>query len=294
MKDNQFGKEITRLRKLLNLTQKELCESICTQPTISMIEKGEIIPGVEILVALSSKLKVQTTYLIDILITDDYAYTRKFIYEIEELTLEQKFDTVYKVTRIELEKSPEDPWFQIFIKWQYYLSAYHVKKMELNEAIASIKTLLTTVPSKILNVNYLIDRIHNTIAFLYATKGDHTNALFYYNKININSTLPDSPRLDPKIYHLRVIYNKTKTLYDMRNYTEAILVCKNGIDKSIEHENMSLIGNFYYYLGQCYEQQNIEIEQVKICYKNALFFFKLLNRHLYTQIIQTEKSYFLT
>lgn len=294
MKDNQFGQEITRLRKRLNLTQKELCESICTQPTISMIEKGEIIPGVEILDALSSKLKVPTTYLIDLLITDDYAYTRNLMYEIEDLTLKQKFNTVYEITCHELEKYPEDPWVQLFLNWQFYLSAYHVKKLSINEAIVNIKTLLTTVPSKILNVNHLIDRINNTIANLYSTKGDFNSALYYYNKININSIFPDSSRLDPTIYHIRVIYNKTKTLYDMGNYQEAILSCKKGIAISIERENMSLLGNFYYYLGQCYEQQNFEIEQVKNCYKNALFFFKLLNRHLYIQIIQTEKLNFLT
>lgn len=295
MNNNQLGKELTRLRKLANLTQKELCDNICTQPTISKIEKGEIIPGIEILDALSIKLQVPTTYLIDILLTNDHTYTHKLMNEIEELTLNQKFETVYKIILNELEKTPTDPWFQAFLKWQYYLSSYHLKKTDFVEVIENLKAILSSTPKKTLNSNSLKDRILNTIGVLYASKGEHKTALFYYNKIiSINkNSLSDSPRLDPKINQLRVIYNKTKTLYDMKRYEDAILSCKDGINRSIELENMSLIGNFYYYLAQCYEQQNAGKEQISTCYKRAQFFFELLNRELYIEIIKTGKFKFL-
>lgn len=36
-----LGEEIVNIRKMKKLTQKKLCSGICSQGTISLIEKGE-------------------------------------------------------------------------------------------------------------------------------------------------------------------------------------------------------------------------------------------------------------
>lgn len=144
----------------------------------------------------------------------------------------------------------------------------------------------------ILDRDYLRFKIYNTIAFLYAIKEDYTNSLFFYNKINFKIFPTYAPRLNQNIYQLRIIYNKSKTLYDMKNYEEAIKNCKEGINKSIQYENMSIIGNFFYYLGLCYEKKNMKKEQITPFYKKALFFFDLLNRDIYLNILKKEKQNF--
>ncbi|MFJ7732072.1 helix-turn-helix domain-containing protein [Lysinibacillus sp. NPDC097231] len=290
---NNLGKEITNLRKTLHLTQEQLSNEICTQPTISMIERGEIIPGLDLLIAISLKLKKPITYFTDILLTDNYNYINKLVYDIEELTIKQQFNIVNEIVNRELDKDPQDSWFRIFLKWQFYLSSYHLNKVSLDDALFKIKELVSNTPDTIINKSFLKDRIYNTIAFLYAIRGDYNDSLFYYNKIDLNSNEFYSPRLNQDIYQLRILYNKTKTLYDMNKYEEAIQSCEQGIVKSIKLENMSIIGNFYYYLGQCYEKKNVDKENIANCYTKALFFFELLNRDIYTKILKMEKKNFL-
>lgn len=295
MNSQVLGKEIIRLRKELSLTQKQLCEGICTQPTISMIEKGDIIPRIDILILISTKLNKSFSYFIDLLLINNYEYIYRFISDIEEFTLERKFDYVYKIVKNELENfsNNQDEWFNVFLYWQYYLSSYHLNKISLEQAILDIKTLYFNASSLILSKKFLGARILNTIAFLYALNKEYKEALFYFNKIDLYKSQEKSIRLTEDVYYLRILYNKTKTLYEMRNYEEAIISCKQGINKSVLLENMSEIGNFYYYLGQCYEKRGFEKREISEAYKKALFFFKILDRKLYYDILIKEKQQFL-
>lgn len=296
MNNNILGKEIIKLRKELSLTQKQLCEGICTQPTISMIENGEIIPGLDILISISEKLKRPISYFINLLLIHNYEYIHKFVNDIEELTINREFNYVYKIVKKELENGSheQNKWFEIFLYWQYYLSSFHLSKISLEEAIIKIKDLYINAPNIVLNRNFLSARILNTLAFLYALKKDYQKSLFYFNKITNHSYQSQSARFNEEIYHLRILYNKTKTLYDMGNYSEAVISCKHGIKKSISLENMSEIGNFYYYLGQCYEKQNAKKETISIQYQKALFFFEILNREGYIKVLKTDKAIYLT
>lgn len=290
--NNQLGKEIIRIRKSEKITQKQLCEGICTQPTISMIEKGEVIPGVDILASIAMKLNVPITYFTEMLLTDDLKYKKQLINELEELTINQQFEKVYRITSLELQNKVIDKWFEAFLKWQYYLSCYYLKKIPIESTISNIKNLIHSIPNHILNKDFLSARIYNTIAFLYATKKEYSVAMFYYNKINLK-IFKESPRLNVNIYQLRILYNKTKTLYDMEKYEDAVNNAKQGIKISIQQENMSIIGNFYYYIGQCYEKLEESPDIIKEVYQKALFFFELLERTLYVDIIKQEKSIFL-
>lgn len=293
MNNNTLGVEIAHIRKSLKLTQLQLSKGICTQPTISMIEKGEIQPGLDILLAISFKLKKSINYFINILLMSNYNYVQTLVVELEDLTAKQRYEKVYSIVSEELYKKPEDFWFQTFLKWQYYLSAYNLGKVDISFALQKLIALVNTTDDLTLNQHFLKDRIHNTIAFLYATKEDYNIALFYYDKIELDKNTTDTPRLSHEIYYLKVMYNKTKTLYDMGNYEKSIELSKDGIKKSVELENMSFIGNFYYYLGQCYEKLNMPKEQIRDCYTSSLFFFQTLNRKLYVEIIKKEKHSYL-
>ncbi|MDT3393066.1 helix-turn-helix domain-containing protein [Latilactobacillus curvatus] len=53
-----IGEIVSFYRKYQNLTQSELAEGICTQGTISLIEKGLRIPSVELVTMISTKLGI--------------------------------------------------------------------------------------------------------------------------------------------------------------------------------------------------------------------------------------------
>lgn len=292
----QLGHAIFSLRKEANLTQKQLCKGICTQPTISMIEKGEILPAIDTIFFISLKLNKPLGYFFNILTTEggDYDYISEIVVYIEELTTNQRYDVVYEVVIKELDNQSLDPWYRHFLKWQYFLSAYKLKKLNFNNTVAGFKGLLVNDYELILNKGFLKEKIYNTLAFLHASIKDFKSALFYYNKIDLSVSPISSPRHKKNIYQLRVFYNKAKTLYEMGEYEHSIKIIRKGIKESKELENMSLIGNFYYFLGLCFESTNESQTKISKCYKKAEFFFELLERNLYLDIIHKKKSRFLT
>lgn len=61
-----FGKRIRSLRRVRDLTQEELAESVgCSTEYVSRIERGLVSPSFEILSALATALKVDVSALFD-------------------------------------------------------------------------------------------------------------------------------------------------------------------------------------------------------------------------------------
>ncbi|MGE7908372.1 helix-turn-helix domain-containing protein [Lysinibacillus xylanilyticus] len=292
---NNLGKEIEKKRKEKKMTQKELSNNICTQPTISMIERGEITPSLEILTKISKKLDLKLEYFTDFLIYKNPAYIRKFTQKIDNLTVNQNYNTALKLIETELNNNTLtdfEPIFKAYLMWVKVLCLYNMGKKDIHKTINEIKNILELIKN-FPNSNFLSIRIYNSIALLYSINKDFNKALFYYNKIDFIQTLEDTSRLNNEVYILRILYNKIKTLYDMGNYNESIDCCNIGIQKSIELENMSSLGNFFYYLGQNYEKMQYPHEDISKCYHNSLFIFGILNRENYISAIKSNKKTFL-
>lgn len=282
-----------RLRKSLKMTQVQLSQDICTQSTISMIEKGEIKPGLDILYLISIKLNKPISYFANLLLDKDYSYKYSIVQEIEEQTTMQNYQLVYSITERELSYKQTDEWFFSVLKWNYYLSSYKTGIITIDTTILELKKLLEDTKNIVLEKDFLKERIYNTLAFLYATKKNFEFAMFYYNKIDINKDFSATPRLNQEIYYLRIIYNKSKTYYDMGDLLCSQELILLGIRKSIKLENMSFLGNFYYYLGLIQERLNAPISEISTSFQNAYYFFKILERTPYIEIIENKKSEYL-
>lgn len=289
MNVQQLGNAIFTIRKSLKLTQKQLSEGICTQPTISMIEKGEILPSLDTIYYLSLRLKKPFTYFLDVLFTNNYNQVHQLVMYFEELTAQHKYDQIYEIVEKQIGE-PIDPWLNHFLQWQLNLSSYKLKKLSYNAVIHNLKELLSPQYSVVLDKDFLRERICNTIAFIYATNKDFKSALLYYNKIDLELVNDTSPKMAKDVYLLRVIYNKSKTFYDMKLYKEAIELLQEGVNRSVKLENMSFLGHYNYYLAKCYEQIDESKDLIQNHYKNAGFFFKLLNNKLYYQIVSDEQK----
>lgn len=290
MNIQELGNRIYNIRKNLKLTQKQLSDGICTQPTISLIEKGEILPSLDTIYYLSLRLKKPFTYFLNVLFINNYSQVHQLVMYFEELTAEHKYEQINEIVVKEIAE-PVDPWLNHFLKWQLNLSSYKLKKTGFNEVIHNLKELLSTKYSVILDKDFLKERICNTIAFIYASNNDYKSALVYYNKINLELFNETSPKLSRDVYILRVIYNKSKTFYDMKSYKEAINLLQKGIKRSVKLENMSFLGHYNYYLAKCYERVEENKDFINTHYRNAAFFFKLLNNSLYYQIVYDEQRH---
>lgn len=288
-----LGNEIAKIRKQRKMTQKKLCKGICSQGTISMIENGDILPGIEIISALAIRLNVPVTYFINLICSEDTHLKYDLIHKIENLMEQLNYQKVYDLSLIEIKDKENYSWFYYYFYWLHYLSGYYIKKYPLDTTLNKFKELYTAAPEAEINKDYLSDRILNSIATLYAIKKDFKSSIFYFNKINL--ALSDKYIMfDPIKIHFKIMYNKVKTLYDMQNYKEAITTANEGIEQSIQVENMSLLGNFYYYLGQCYERLEYPKEDISFMYQRALLYFQTLNRTQYISILKELKNEYLT
>ena len=71
----QIGHKITEHRKRLNLTQKELAETLyVTHQSVSKWEKGKSIPSIEILFEMTKLFEISIDYLLDDSIIEDKDY----------------------------------------------------------------------------------------------------------------------------------------------------------------------------------------------------------------------------
>lgn len=292
---SKLGTFITARRKLLGMTQLELCQDICTQAAISQIESGKVLPSIETLYSISLKLNTPINHFINLLLDDNFEQANKIVSKIEMLTSEHKYAEVFKLTKEELDKlKPNVTWYKIFIEWQYAYSSYQIGKINHEDCLISLKLLLDPKYELIIKNMFLEHRILNTIAVIYASNNNGKLALFYYNKILAKGNEIDKTSLyDPETYLLRVMYNKVKTLYDMDEIDSAIDVIHEGINRAKKHANIAFVGQYYYYLGQCYEKKGCHFSEISQCYKKAEFFFQFLEKEAYIKIIKNLKANYL-
>lgn len=82
------GAQLKIFRRAKGLSQKQLAQGICTQATISLIEKNNKIPGMTILAQLCARLNIS---LNEILIDDNQVLTDVFT-QIDQLMLQKKYE----------------------------------------------------------------------------------------------------------------------------------------------------------------------------------------------------------
>ncbi|RNA70178.1 helix-turn-helix domain-containing protein [Alteribacter keqinensis] len=295
MNNQKLGEEIVKLRKQHFLSQKQLAEGICSQSAISQIERGQIFPGVDTLYNLSAKLHVPIDYFIQLMLEDDMDENEDLIAHVEHLSGEQKFEQMYGLLKGKLDESINCYWMTSYLTWHFHLSAYQTKRVSIEKTIQLLKDLHDEKKTPVQSKGNLRNRILNSIAYLLATNGQYKESLYYYDKIlkNEDRSSAVTSVLTPDIFTIRVMYNKSKTLYDMGASEESLATIEDGIKKSLEKENMSLLGQFYYYRGQCFERLGSDEDEIRECYQKALFIFELLDKKLYSRLLWKYKESYL-
>jgi HTH-type transcriptional regulator, pleiotropic regulator of extracellular virulence genes len=292
----QLGKEIAALRKRKKFSQGQLAEGICTQSAVSQIEKGLVYPKVDTLYYLAAKLDTSFSHFVNLLLEENLSWEEE-VQHLENLIAEQKHKDICSYVQKLREKNGQlEDWIRSFTSWAFSLSQYYCGDISLKRTIQELKQLYRTSGSIVLKNGSLDVRILNSIAFLYAMNKDYSQSLYYYDKIlkGGGSAEEKISGHERTIHQIRVMYNKAKTLYDMKETIQSLQVIEEGIRLSLQNENMSLLGQFFYYKGQCLEHLQMDPEETAECYKKALFLFELLNKKLYSRLVWEHKSRYIT
>jgi HTH-type transcriptional regulator, pleiotropic regulator of extracellular virulence genes len=292
-----LGKEIIRLRKQNSMTQNDLAQDVCTQAALSLIERGQNKPTLETIFFISLKLNKPISYFLQYLLDDNVEYINRTVSFIEKLTFKQRFNDVHQLTKKELRSMENNnrTWFEQYLRWMNVISSYRLKRENYQMTVSLLKDLLKEEYFLINQKGFLHFKILNSLALIHGENDNLTSSLMYYNKALKSEFKEVTPSLlrQPEIYRLRILYNKAKTLYDLKKYQEALDTVNQGIKESKENENISMLGNFYYYQGQCYEKMNGNCANIKEAYRNAEFIYGFLGKDNYLNIVREMKKGYL-
>ncbi|MCR8850517.1 helix-turn-helix transcriptional regulator [Rossellomorea sp. SC111] len=292
-----LGKEIIRLRKQNSMTQNDLAQDVCTQAALSLIERGQTKPTLETIFFISLKLNKPISYFLQYLLDDNVEYINRTVSFIEKLAFKQRFNDVHQLTQKELRSMENNnrTWFEQYLRWMNVISSYRLKRENYQMTVSLLKDLLKEEYFLINQKGFLHFKILNSLALIHGENDNLTSSLMYYNKALKSEFKEVTPSLlrQPEIYRLRILYNKAKTLYDLKKFQEALDTVNQGIKESKENENISMLGNFYYYQGQCYEKMNGNCASIKEAYRNAEFIYGFLGKDNYLNIVREKKKGYL-
>ncbi|MGX1262828.1 transcriptional regulator with XRE-family HTH domain [Rossellomorea marisflavi] len=149
MKLTEIGKKISELRKEMTLTQGELAKGICTQASISLIEKGELDPNATILYQIAKKLGVDVNYFFHIGSTPRLDYISEVEKQLRILRIKHKYTEMMEIVSIE-EKNPlfyNNPAKLQFLYWHKSIFLFEVKK-DHQQAVSVIEKAFELLPDK--------------------------------------------------------------------------------------------------------------------------------------------------
>ena len=287
-----LGLEISKLRAILGMSQKELAKDICTQSTISRIEAGEVYPAIDTLLKIALKLQAPVEYFIEMLFQKNVLESESLIKAIElHLKVHDYKKVVSIINKNKLDK--DNIWLNFYLEHILQIAHFKLSIISSEECIANLKNILNYSNQTTIQFRFLNIKINNTIANIYSEIGNWKKSLYYYNKI-LKEHIHEN-YTDYKVYEtlITVLFNKTKVLYDIQEYDTSLDTANQGIQKSKESSFMFLNGQFLYYKGQCLEKKAAPLEEIKEAYKQALFFFEFQELPFYIQAINQNKKQFL-
>lgn len=276
-----LGDAIYLLRTKLNISQKGLAEGICSQSQISKIESGLISPYVHTLVKIAKRLGVDPNYFINHIIKEHY----EFITYSKKIIRDEVKKKNYKEVKILIRKLENHPAFndieeQQFLQWHkgitmFYLTGDVIQTHLILNAALNMKNSFQFTEQDI--------QIMNSIAITYCEidQWDKAKDTFVHAKERYLKSL----MINDFTILIRIHYNLSKALYNLKGYKEALNEAEAGIQTCLEFESNYLLGELLYQKGLILLKRNRNIE-ARASLNESLSIFSLLNKVKYIEIIK--------
>ncbi|NDI35718.1 helix-turn-helix domain-containing protein [Chengkuizengella sediminis] len=258
-----IGQKIREIRLKMNITQKQMCDGICTQANLSRIENGLCLPSSYIIQQFSERLGIDTSYLL----TNNQELQQDYIDEFYTVIRRHLTSRDYESVLTMVQKEEKNPIFSNIKHQQYFLlykglCIYYLQK-KYNEAVQFIDDALSLRNH---NGFYNEDEIEILItkAMILYDHGDPKASISLYKKII--TIINEKKELNNKLIYNRVYYNYTRVLVDEKEFREGLKICIRGI---------SFCKRFYsmYYLADLYLNKatiHWNLNEKELCRKSLL------------------------
>lgn len=227
------GDIFKQIRRKRGLSQTALAEGICTQATISLMEKQNRIPKMNILTALCSRLDISANEIIE---NDDVSMTATFD-QIGRLLAERQFEDAQTALQMIKVKNLQNE----FDKQRYYylLGMLQVQNHQFDEAIFNFELVLTQFSTASANI-YL--------AMAYEKIGSQSRALRLVERA---MRLIDEKKLTGGQLQWIVVYEYISGLYLALGQPQLSLnAAQRGIEICRQMRSMFLLDRYYLHAGK--------------------------------------------
>lgn len=234
------GEKLKDIRRKRGLSQTALAEGICTQATISLMEKQDRIPKMNILNAICSRLNIDVSELIE---DDDVSMTALFD-QISLMMIHHHFDDARReLSKIKVKKLETE-----FDKQRYYylLGMSQVEGGQVDEAIFNFELILTQFSTMSANIYWALTTVG--MAWAYEKRGNNDRAAkFVQRAVN----LIDKKKMTGGRSQWQVLYDGIAGLYlNLGQYEEAAQMAQRGIELCRKAESLFMLASYYELLGQ--------------------------------------------
>ncbi|MGN1283760.1 MAG: helix-turn-helix domain-containing protein [Candidatus Limosilactobacillus intestinavium] len=234
------GEKLRNVRRKRGLSQTALSVGICTQATISLMEKQNRIPKMNILTAICARLDIEVS---DIVEDDDNSMTIVFD-QIDTAIIRGNYPEAKRLlSKIKVKSLGNE-----FDKQRYYylIGMYQVENNQMDDAIFNFELILTQFSTMSANIYWALTTVG--MAMAYERLGNKARALKFVQRA---VSLIDEKQMTGGQRQWQVIYRNIAELYiELKQWKEAIEVAKRGIQICRDNESFFLLDNYYYLIGQ--------------------------------------------
>ncbi|WP_265459606.1 helix-turn-helix domain-containing protein [Enterococcus sp. HY326] len=263
MGKQQFGHTLKALRKQRGLSQKQVCQDICSQPMLSAIEAGKYLPNSRLLIQLCQRLEIQAEVLV---LDSHYAISENlsFSQKVEELCNSHQYKELqeFLLQPEILEQLTTQAQFQAYY---YYLGCceFHnsqsMLQSEENFKLSLAEVKQAAKPSSLTRLAFA------SLAIISAKRQQHKSTIAYLEQSLLDiKTAPYEANLNI------IFYLDALALFELKDYPAAAAMIEEGVAFITSHDSHFMLANLFYLLALTAEKSAESSQLESASNKSAL------------------------
>ena len=236
------GDVLKQIRRKRGLSQTALAEGICTQATISLMEKQNRLPKMDILTAICERLNIQP----DRIVENEVSGVNDTFNQIIDALTDQEYDLAKQlISKISIKSLNSD-----FDKQRYYylLGMVQISQDQIDDAIFNFELVLTQFATTSANIYLAMTTAGMALAYL--KRDDHERAVRLTDRA---VKLIDNKKLIGGLHQWASINCQIAELYWRLGEPEkALASAQRGIQLCRDRDSLFILDQLYLYVGRAY------------------------------------------
>ncbi|MBS5330746.1 helix-turn-helix domain-containing protein [Limosilactobacillus oris] len=236
------GDVLKQIRRKRGLSQTALAEGICTQATISLMEKQNRLPKMDILTAICERLNIQP----DRIVENEVSGVNDTFNQIIDALTDQEYDLAKQlISKISIKSLNSD-----FDKQRYYylLGMVQISQDQIDDAIFNFELVLTQFATTSANIYLAMTTAGMALAYL--KRDDHERAVRLTDRA---VKLIDNKKLIGSLQQWASINRQIAELYWRLGEPEkALASAQRGIQLCRDRDSLFILDQLYLYVGRAY------------------------------------------